>query len=203
MICRLFLRTRHSKLSLLTIGIVSIIVLFTTSLSVAVNPFSDFTINIALILPIIPSLLIVVACYSPSIRQERTSARPLWPLLLAIIVAQSLIGTVILSASMFAGSWAFLDGVDAWTLSSAVGRNFLALVGCGFVSGFILGPRLSWVGPLGWLLIPPYVFPQPSDDASFFWSLIQQPGDCIQSHVLGAATWLIGLILFISPVRRH
>lgn len=161
-----FFRTRHTVLVILITATVCVATGLVGSLVVRPTSDSRIVVPFAVVLPIIPAVLLGATTFvRRTARQEIASVRRLgfWRLAhVGMVLAVAVVGLSIGTYGLLGGGYSTV----------AVLRNLTGLTGLALVSSAIVGPALSWILPLSWLLLPGYFYSNLEQDqvgiATFF-----------------------------------
>lgn len=148
----------------------------------------EFRVPGGILLPVAAGVLLVAARVSPIAGAVRTAQ-------VGGVAWSTAVATVLVAALAVAGSGVGASAGIAPAFLAAVVRNLGVSVVAGSIGVVVLGPRLSWLLPIGSALIA-MVAGRESDGTVRAWAFVADPA----SSWLVAALWLGGGLIAFGPL---
>lgn len=201
----LFAQTRRWPLCLALIAVTGALVIACGPLSYTLNPTGGYRVAAASQVPLLAALTIQGALAPALPRQEHVAARPLWPWrLLHILLLTTLAAIAVAIGALFLQP---PEDVLVNALNplgpAALARDLLAFTGAALISSAIAGPRLGWILPLAWAILPAIVATSPGTDPTGLLTLATQPDNAPLPLAAALTLWILGTTLAISGVIGH
>jgi hypothetical protein len=174
-------------------AVAAVMIVLCGPMNYSLNPVYGFLVKVAVQVPLLPAIAIQASLASPVGQQEISGSRDLGTWRLAHVVVLTAIAACFLG---LAGMPLAADVVAHSTQGSiSVIRNLLALTGAGLIGSVVLGPRLAWLFPVTWLIVPFLFIPRPTADLTGVLTLVGQDDAAFVPFVAACSVWVIGTAL--------
>ncbi|NEM92151.1 hypothetical protein [Galbitalea soli] len=200
---RLFARTRRWLANVVIALATGILMLACGPLGYGVNPRGGYLVELTAQLPLLPAIAIAASSAASARVQERLAVRNLVAWRLAHVAVLSVIAAVIAGGTtLLLPAPAGLPPHSYAGLGSlALMRNVFALTGAALGGSFVFGPRLGWIVPMGWAILPFLAFTELTDDAPGLATLVLQPDDAFAPMIFALLVWGIGATVAATDPR--
>jgi len=188
---RLFARSRRWNTVIVISAMSAALIVLCGPLNYALNPRGGYLIAVAAQIPVLTAIAIQASLASPLPRQDALSYRSLNPYRLTHVVALTAVAAVAIAIAAVPLS-AVDPGANTHQGALALIRNLLALTGAALIGAALLGPRLGWLLPVSWLILPFLVLPGPNADPTGLLTLAIQGDDAVLPNAFACLVWTIG-----------
>jgi hypothetical protein len=198
---RLYIRTRRWVMVIAISALAAAMIMLCGPMNYSLNPAYGYLVKVAVQIPVLPAIAIQASLASPVGQQELSGSRDLSNWRLVHMVFLTAIAALFLGLAIAP----LATNVEAHSTQGVVAivRNLLALTGAGLIGSAIFGPRLAWLVPVTWLIVPFLFVPRPTADLTGVLTLIGQDDIAFVPFVAACAVWAVGVALASKNFSIH